>query len=304
MLIIHIFDKLLKHLFMIMAHDEPKLLKKATNRLNSENHYFLINVDRKRDISPFCSLMRGNNFSFLQGEERGSVYHGAFSQVECEIQLLRKGLESSEEFDYFHLLSGHDYPCRDNSELDSFFEAHKGQSFMHYDTDEQHIEWKQKINDRVNKWYFKHDLIHNRYAAKGLRIIANLFLKRSYPTELYAGWQWFSWHRSLAEWVVNYVDKHPDFFQRFRYTQCCDEVMFHTLLHPYIEHLNIVKDNSLRYINWNKKVEGRKHKGSPLILNEEEYDEIIESGAFFCRKVDLMTSQQLLTLLENRIGNL
>lgn len=62
---------------------------------------------------------------------------------------------------------------------------------------------------------------------------------------------------------------------------CCDELIFQTLFHGHEDELNIDGNNALRYINWNKMVPGRRHIGSPLILNEEEYDDIMKSGAFF-----------------------
>lgn len=71
------------------------------------------------------------------------------------------------------------------------------------------------------------------------------------------------------------------FFKRFHHTYCCDELIFQTLFHGHEDELNIDGNNALRYINWNKMVPGRRHIGSPLILNEEEYDDIMKSGAFF-----------------------
>ena len=68
-----------------------------------------------------------------------------------------------------------------------------------------------------------------------------------------------------------------------------------------IDELNIDGSHSLRYINWHKKVEGRSHTGSPLTLNEEEYDDIINSGNFFCRKVHPDTSRKLLAMLRRNI---
>lgn len=46
---------------------------------------------------------------------------------------------------------------------------------------------------------------------------------------------------------------------------------------------------------------GRKSKNAPLLLNEEEYSEIMESGAFFCRKVHPVISEKLILLLEGHV---
>ena len=50
-----------------------------------------------------------------------------------------------------------------------------------------------------------------------------------------------------------------------------------------------------------EKHSGRRHTGSPLLLNEDEYDEIIKSGAFFCRKVHPVTSKKLLEMLRENV---
>lgn len=115
---------------------------------------------------------------------------------------------------------------------------------------------------------------------------------------VWGGWNWFTWHRKVASYVINQEETNPKFFKRFHHTNCADELIFHTLLYPHLDELNIDIDHqALRYINWSKWVEGRRHLGSPLTLNEEEYDEIINSGAFFCRKIDPVVSKKLKEML-------
>lgn len=217
--------------------------------------------------------------------------------IQAEISLLRAALNYPVQMDYFHLISGHDYPCRTNKEFDDFFEScPKGRSFMHFDTDEQHEEWKPLINNRYYKWHF-HDVLSNRYLRKATELFYDHFMPRKKPIELYAGWNWFSWHRSLASWVVNYYDTHPDYVNSFHHTSCCDEVIFHTALYEHIDELNIDRDNALRYIDWFPK---RKYDTLPLVLDERDYEGIVQSGMFFCRKVFLDRSTKLLDMLDRK----
>lgn len=102
--------------------------------------------------------------------------------------------------------------------------------------------------------------------------------------------------------VIQQQTVNPRFFKRFHHTLCGDELIFSTLFHGREDELKIINGDALRYINWEKKVEGRTHVGSPLILNEEEYDEIIMSGSFFCRKVHPEISKELLKLLRKNIS--
>lgn len=229
---------------------------------------------------------------------------GGYSMIEATLRLLRIAVEN--DMDYYHLISGQDFPCRENKEFDEFFEKNEGKSYMHFDSEEF---WKKAQEKnypyRVKPWYFT-DIPHREiclinFMARSLNFISKrIYWRRDIPN-LWSGWQWFTWHKTVAEYVINEEVRNPKFFKRFHHTNCPDELVFTTLLHGKMAQLNIVGNNSLRYINWNKKEKGRTRNGSPLTLNEDEYEEIVNSGAFFCRKVHPTISAKLLLLLEKHI---
>lgn len=43
----------MNHAFLIMAHREPKLVKRIVSQLIDNNHFFFIHVDKKVDLLPF-----------------------------------------------------------------------------------------------------------------------------------------------------------------------------------------------------------------------------------------------------------
>lgn len=105
----------------------------------------------------------------------------------------------------------------------------------------------------------------------------------------------------MVKFVFEQEESNTAFFKRFQHTCCGDELIFQTLFHGHEKELNIDGKHPLRYINWNKKVEGRSRIGSPLTLNEDEYEDIVNSGNFFCRKVHPDTSRKLLAMLRKNI---
>ena len=232
------------------------------------------------------------------------VAHGGYTQVECTLRLLHMAYDMG--CDYFHLISGQDYPCRPNREFDKFFEENAGRSYMLIDSPTFREQCMvHKYPKRVQPWYFSdcpyRDIaIVNFFVRACNNISKRLFIRKMIPG-LWGSWNWFSWHRSLAEYVIREENENPKFFQRFHHTSCADELIFATLFHGHEQELNIDGTNSLRYINWKKKAEGRNHKGSPLTLNEDEYEDIIQSGAFFCRKVHPDISKNLLEMLRANI---
>jgi len=285
---------MLNHAFLIIAHDSPELLKRVIDNLRAPNHYFFIHLDKKTDIQLFNSMGGGVNYI-----DRISVNHGCFSQLMVEPMLLKSALDYPVKIDYFHLISGHDYPCQSVQKFDSFFEDNNGKSFMHFDTEQQHEAWRPRITKRYSQWNIT-DLRLNKLVFKLSNKLLNRYFVKHVPMELYAGWNWFSWHRKVAEFVMKEIDNHPTYLESFRYSYCCDEVIFHTLLYKHINELNIDKDNALRYIDWFPK---REYTSLPLVLDERDYDDIKASKAFFCRKVFLGKSDKLLTLLDKDINS-
>ena len=53
---------------------------------------------------------------------------------------------------------------------------------------------------------------------------------RSEIENVAAGWSWFSWHKQVADYVLKYLNENPKYLYRFKYTACCDEVIFQGLL--------------------------------------------------------------------------
>lgn len=297
----------MKHGFLITAHAYFEQLEDIVRLLSAPNHYFFINIDKKAAGGKIISAFKDkfHNVYFLEGKECMEVSHGGYSQIECTLRLLHKAYDMN--CDYFHLISGQDYPCRPNAEFDKFFEIHEGYSYMAIEDDDYHAKCMQKkYPSRVLPWYIK-DFPHReiRLIDLGVRLFNSIskhfYIRKPIPN-LWGGWNWFTWHRSLAKYVIQQEKDNPRFFKRFHNTLCGDELIFQTLFHGREEELKIIKGNALRYINWSKKAEGKNHSGSPLLLNEEEYDEIIKSGAFFCRKVHPEISKILLKLLRDNIN--
>src|SRR5712691_1355080 len=99
----------MKIAYLIAVHDNPGVLKRLIAALLGKDCGFFIHIDRKADIRQFSGINGDNVFL---SEERISVYHSGFTQVEATLLLLREALSRPEDYDYFVLLSGTHYPLR------------------------------------------------------------------------------------------------------------------------------------------------------------------------------------------------
>lgn len=289
----------------MQVHKQPQLVFRILNKLQAENHYFIINIDSKCDC--FEEFKKGlSDIRNITISGRKNIMHGGFSQVECTIEQMKLAKKIGEdEFDYIHTISGQDYPCVSNEEFDTFFE-NNDKSYMWLDTQEELDAWKfTKYSHRLEHWYLM-DILNakwmNRIHLAGIIRRGLYWIPRRYKymDQLWGGWNWFSIRIDVMNYLLDYIDNNKKYIKRFAYTTSSDELIFSSILYWKAKELQIETRNPLRFVEWHPK---RGYKGLPLILNENEFEDIINSGCFFCRKVDEKESAILLDKIDEYIAN-
>ena len=57
----------MNHCFLIIAHNNPLLLKRIVCKLQDNNHFFFIHIDKKVNIKPFIECLYGlKNIIFIE----------------------------------------------------------------------------------------------------------------------------------------------------------------------------------------------------------------------------------------------
>lgn len=299
-----------KHCFLIIAHSQFNIAKRLIYLLlydadgNRLPHHVLVHIDKKAFDAGYKELRNIVGCDIIPKNEAISVAHGGFSQIKVELLLLKKAIALN--YDYYHLLSGVDFPIKPMKEFDSFFDNAGNRSFLKFDSQHNHITWsKKKYPSRLCHYYFN-DLPGRRikpinYLILGLNKLSGYLPLRKYPAETRAGWNWFSLHCSVVEFILGKLALNPKLFDRYRMTSCADEIFLHTLLYPYLKELAIESNSALRYVDWTTKIPERNRVDSPLTLTIQEYEYIRNSDCFFCRKVDNKYSLSLLDKLEKDV---
>ena len=132
-----------------------------------------------------------------------------------------------------------------------------------------------------------------RKLQRGLKLIG---IHRRYSSEfptLYGGPTWWSLTYNVCRYIIDYVDKNPAFYERFKNTQSSDEILIHTLVmnSPYRE--NVI-NNNLRYSYFER---GAPH---PNPLTMEYLPELSKENILFARKFT-PASKELLDYLDKNV---
>lgn len=287
----------MNHAFLVEAHTQPKVLEMLISRLQADNHYFFIHIDKKADIKPFEYIVNEYPHCYFT-ERRIKCYWGGFSQIQVMLLLIETARNSNIHFDYYHTVSGQDYSLVNATDFDTYFDGKT--IFM------------EELNvDRENRthWYYLNDYynrcsksIYSRltsFLERGFlflqRIYESVFhirLRPSIPFKHYKGSNWWSLTDDAIDSIITFLHENPYFYNRFRFTSCCDEVFFQTIIFnsPLVNNVNV---NNLRFTHWSENV-------NPDVLTTKHYDDIIKSKRIIIRKISLPESLDLLHKLEDQ----
>ncbi len=118
------------HAILVETHANSDLLEKVIRKMTGENHYFFVHVDRKtKKYQDFLKLASHHVFFT---DKRYNVRWGSVDQIYATLELINKARSIGIEFDYYHLISGQDYPVHSPQYFDDFFSDSTKSLFKFY----------------------------------------------------------------------------------------------------------------------------------------------------------------------------
>ena len=275
------------HAYMIIAHNQFDLLEKLVKSLDDNRNDIYIHIDAKVKNFDFDRIKNAVKFSSVYFTDRIRITWGDFSQVKCEMILLKTAVENQnngKQYEYFHLISGVDLPIKSNDYIHSFFENNKGKEFIHFTNAKDDTQAQNRIR-YYHIFRKRRNLFFKILAQITYRIQMLLDVNRLKGKDLIIqkGCNWFSITNNLAEYIVDNLN----FYEKlFKYSYCADEVFVQTVLKnsPFKNNLYMPQsgDNHLacmRLIDWKR--------GNPYVFKDNsDFDMIKESPAVFARKFD------------------
>ena len=205
----------------ILAHDQPRHLSELVSALRCDWIRVFIHIDKKADIAPFKALTSedGSVVVFLSDDERIRVNWGGFSQIEATLSLLHASLNCGERFDRFCLLSGSDFPIKPLNAMRHGLNSRK--EFM-------------RVDRRLDASDDNSHCRYVRFFISGISRLPRKLIKNPPDVydriSLYHGSNWWALTEGCIEYIVDYIDRNQDYTDFHRYTNCPDEIFFHSIV--------------------------------------------------------------------------
>lgn len=286
--------------YLIMAYNDFDLLKTQIELLDYPENDLFIHIDKKTknfQERDFHHIVKYSNLYFI---ERKKVSWGGYSQIECEIHLLKEAKKKN-DYDYYHLLSGVDLPIKPIAYIYNYFKQSKDVEYISFDKLQ---ESSGAFLDRMKYYYpFQDEFGRNSKIITKLQLYLLSVQKKLKVDRLKdedmvfrKGTNWFSITNQLAEYVLaqeSYIKK------LFSMGWCVDEVFLQTFAWNSKFKYKISGD-SMRMFDW--------ERGTPYVYRKNDFNELINSNKLFARKfsndIDAEIIQQLKFYLLNKRDDL
>lgn len=272
-----------KHAYLIIAHNEPWLLKILVMLIDDERNDIFIEIDSKADINIFKDVKATKSNLFFT--KRCDARWGCVSLVAAEYILFETAHKKG-PYAYYHLISGVDLPLKSQDFIHNFCKTHEGKEFIgfsQYDTTKE-IEYKTSYYHPFQE-HFKSNNILGRVTVKilsklSISIQKILHIKLRGYNELKKGCNWVSITDKCCEYILNRKDA---VLARFNHTFCSDEIFLQSLIWNSDFYKNIF-DNKDEFHSCLRKEDWK--RGTPYVWQDKDSSELLDGNDdyFFARK--------------------
>lgn len=289
--------------YLVLAHADPAHFEKLINAIDY-NARFFVHLDAKSNIDDFKKISLPQNLIFINN--RVSVAWGSISMIDATLRLIESALNSAEDFSHFVLISGADYPIKQNRIIYETFIKNPQHEFIKY------IDMRESPHyvSHINQKWFKIPLLQTSnkilsLADKTVRSLGNkLALRNHWDASIipYFGSQWWALTPPCAKYVLDFVKENPDFYDVNKYTFSPDEHFFHTIVgnSPFREKSDGVQKFVQRG-TWRMANLHIIHSSLSKWYAMKDWDNIIVSDKLFVRKLNTAVSGELVNSINEKI---
>ena len=265
----------MKHAFLILAHNEFRVLQALVSSLDDERNDIFVHFDKKVKDIPDLKVDKAG--LFVLGKRIG-VYWGGFSMVRAEECLFEEAVARG-PYQYYHLLSGVDLPLKSQDYIHDFFQRNSGKEFITFEScNDEEVDNRMRYIHLFQRGFRDWTCILYRVRGMFVQAQKRLLLKRNREVVFYKGSQWVSVSDGLAR---KFVASRSWIRKVFNHTLIPDESVFQTLCmcSSFKENVYDLSDEisgNQRLVNWDE--------GKVKYWSASDFATLESSPAIFARK--------------------
>jgi hypothetical protein len=310
---------------LLLVHKNANQVIRLIKALDNEMIDVFIHIDSKWDISSdeYEKLKNFENVYVMN--KRISTELDTYSLVEATICLMDLCKNTEKEngihYGYFALMSGQDYPIKNNNFILSFLASSYPKPLIDctpYDINNwvyhkfSNLPSKIKCNNYINK-HLNRGLLRKAiklpifvyYAIIQLFITPHAELKRT--NVIYGGSAWWILPDLVVDYILNRVsDEEDELINLLKTTHTPEETFFQIMtmqspLAPMVEvnQKDMVAQNCMTYAYFSDI--DKPSQGHPYIFTSNEFEKILNLPHLFARKFDETVDDKILEMIDKLI---
>lgn len=321
----------MKHAALIMAHKNKEQLIRLIRAVSTENIDVFVHLDKnwklsKEDLSEISSC--ADRVFVIKKRIHGVLDH--FSLPQIELNLIQAACEhetlGGEQYGYFLLLSGQDYPIKSKTYIQNFLDEQYPKPLCdHEPAEEGNWAWGKF---QLSRWQNKMTEIQNRRKKGLLRsflvasCLAAYYIEKFFcgiPWErlqksnlkIWGGSQWWILPHGTIDFIRLQLKKNKKAIRQLKRAWTPEENFIQTLSMN-AEEAKLILENdpifdtgkgefkAMTYCNFITPT--KSFRGHPHIITVEDYDRIMAKKALFARKFDQSTNGDVMDMIDQKIS--
>lgn len=291
--------------YLISAYTEPSTLENMIYLLNNSEVDFYIHVDKHVDINDFQSqLCKLPNVHFLKGDMRVDVYWGGYSQVKLQYNMIKEMLNSKIIYERVVNLTGTDYPIWSNDKLLEYFGNVDKEYIIGFDVS------REKGNKNNQKKYIYIWKLDNISIFTNFLNKLHIKKARNYNAlgyNIYFGSEYWALTYNCLKYLIEAYESDICLKRILKSSYVPSEAWIHTLFFnsKYRDKGIVISDGVYKGLSELSPLTYFVYKDAIKILDEKDYDDIVQSRKPFARKIIVGKSKKLIDQLnKDRIGKI
>lgn len=289
----------IKIAYLLLVHKNANQVNIFINQLlNYGDCDIFIHVDCKNSFLE-SQLIRTPQIHIIS---KYNVRWGSFEIVKAAMELMRLAKASGNDYSHVYLGSGQDllvkkglYEYLDSKPNITFIRINKRITENDRESARYRISWPKKLMVRNDMHFYRFIRIFLQFLCKtGIVLFKN---NRVYKDSLlfYEGRTWFIAPIAVMDYIVEYVNKHVDFYDYWEDSLASDLMFFQTIImnSPFREKI----EDELMYVKFGKTFKTMNH--SVTITNKDVC--LIEAGNFFCARKFELEEKEAIDYFINKI---
>jgi hypothetical protein len=303
--------------YVILAHKDPVLVSRLIRNLNAENVRFYIHIDSKSKIEAFVNEIKKTDIKAFWVRPGYEIKWGHINIVRATLEAFR-AIELKSENDRIVLLSGQDFPIKSTGYISEYFRNNQEKIFIEGEAFPVQA-WGETSFDRISNYHvfrgrrgWIYSLPHISslkewrklpFSKKkwALLFIWKVLRERKFPSYVkpFGGSQWFSVNGYGLKYILQFLEDHPGYIRYHIDTRIPDEIFFQSILFSSSDEKisSAIINSNHHYIDWSE----RDNKFPPATLDSGDFGRLAASDKLFCRKVDSISSFELLNRIESEL---